>query len=813
MADQTQRLEIATVRAEVGSNILYRFSNDAAAAAAIPTESGDIKNLKQVILQIQADAAEKISISTTIYPTVAAGLAATADQEIFLVQSDDANEIYTVWKNEAGTAVNTGKSALSSEAIQQALDASNEAAQAAEEAADTATARTAGFLAPSPTAPVLRDNGLPLQVGDRYLNTEVQIEYVFKSDGWQANNIDGQVLASPDGSDLVGAISPVTGQVSTVQQSLNAIRGGGQNNLGYLSAVMASGGQVSICCYGDSTVDGNQTSGWVANPVVNGDAVGGSDHERTAPNAWPAKLKSILTEMFSNQNVKVWNAGYSGQRMDNGWAVRNYETAVINNPFYGVPDICFVAFGLNDIAQPGSQIASHAEQTRILLRKILSSGTLPILLTCDPHMRNDSRVNTESRRQIDQAKRTVAGEFGIPLIDIGLAVKEWAECNSDGYHWGDEQSDGLHFSDNGHAFKAGFLAALFFNDTVFVDGAIKRLPVSSWDSRLSNLAPYASRYRFSNTIQGGNPWYQSAAPANSAVQTMWVFNKSKNTKLVYRGIDNEGYYGGSFSGSPKIRVTEKIGGVVTEKYPAQSGFSFKPDFRVSDSPYIFGKLPYGLSKVEYVSVSGSSIFYGNFELAQSKSSSPRKNALSNSGVLVESFPAGSIGISIVPESDDLENVYSVMSEGGVEFLVDATLPIESGVVLGHGSGFASGATSNKYGSVTGWLLYRKANDVRVYVFAWLPDNTVKYDLLGSANVLIPWDSSSRKTFRVTVSRQGQAQVIKVYEGYTSQSPTLSINVDYASAPLRFSGASGGLYYNGEAAAVAAQCQLHQLLIK
>lgn len=188
MADQTQRLEIATVRAEVGSNILYRFSNDAAAAAAIPTDSGDIKNLKQVILEIQAEAAEKISISTTIYPSVAAGLAATVDQEIFLVQSDDENEIYAVWKNDAGTAVNTGKTALSATAIQTALDASNEAAQAAEDAADTATARTAGFLAPSATAPALRDNGLPLEPGDRYFNTEDQTEYLYKAEGWVAND-------------------------------------------------------------------------------------------------------------------------------------------------------------------------------------------------------------------------------------------------------------------------------------------------------------------------------------------------------------------------------------------------------------------------------------------------------------------------------------------------------------------------------------------------------------------------------------------------------------------------------------------------
>lgn len=188
MADQTQRLEIATVRAEVGSNIVFRFANDAENADSIPTQSGDIQNLKQVVLEIQQEAAEKVSISTTIYPTVAAGLAATVDQGIFLVQSNDADEIYTVWQNQGGIAVNTGKTALSSTAIQTALDASNEAARAAEEAADIATSRTAGFLAPSELAPAVRDNGLPLQPGDRYFNTIDQAEYIYKTDGWEIND-------------------------------------------------------------------------------------------------------------------------------------------------------------------------------------------------------------------------------------------------------------------------------------------------------------------------------------------------------------------------------------------------------------------------------------------------------------------------------------------------------------------------------------------------------------------------------------------------------------------------------------------------
>lgn len=188
MADRNQRLESATVKAEAGINILYRFANDAEAAAAIPTDSGEIKNLKRLIAEIQEDGTEKISIATTIYQSVVAGLAATADGGIYLVQSSEADEIYSVWKNDASTAVNTGKTAMSSQAIQDALTASNEAAQAAEGAADVAVTRTAAFLQPTAEVPVLRDNGLPLQEGDRYFNTDDQAEYLYKDAGWVAND-------------------------------------------------------------------------------------------------------------------------------------------------------------------------------------------------------------------------------------------------------------------------------------------------------------------------------------------------------------------------------------------------------------------------------------------------------------------------------------------------------------------------------------------------------------------------------------------------------------------------------------------------
>lgn len=232
MADQTQRLEIATVKAEIGSDILSRFSNDAVGASPIPTGSGDIQNLKQVIVDIQEEGTEKISFATTIYPTTAAGIAGTTNGAIFLVRSADPDEIYAVYSNTAGVAVDTGKRALSATAIQTAMDVALESANAAEDSADLATARTARFLASVSTPPVIRDDGTPLQLGDRYLSTANQAEYIYKSSGWVANEsqaaisgLSGDLADQADsakGAALVGHNGKtVANALDSLQMSVN----------------------------------------------------------------------------------------------------------------------------------------------------------------------------------------------------------------------------------------------------------------------------------------------------------------------------------------------------------------------------------------------------------------------------------------------------------------------------------------------------------------------------------------------------------------------------------------------------------------
>ncbi|MCA4964923.1 D-alanyl-D-alanine carboxypeptidase family protein [Pseudomonas sp. Y24-6] len=144
MADQTERLELATVKAEIGSEIISRFSNDPVEADPIHTNSGEIQNLKQVAASIEADgqaaitqavadgivdltaAADSASISADRsesgaalslaashpFPTTADGIANTsgsgATNRYFSVPVSGTT-LATLYRNDANTAVKIGE--------------------------------------------------------------------------------------------------------------------------------------------------------------------------------------------------------------------------------------------------------------------------------------------------------------------------------------------------------------------------------------------------------------------------------------------------------------------------------------------------------------------------------------------------------------------------------------------------------------------------------------------------------------------------------------------------------------------------------
>lgn len=80
-----------------------------------------------------------------------------------------------------------------------------------------------GFLPPSAMYPATRSDGTPLQLGDRFMKTPEDIEYIYKTTGWEPNNLDGQLLADPGGADLVGwERNPLSSSITTVGGAISA---------------------------------------------------------------------------------------------------------------------------------------------------------------------------------------------------------------------------------------------------------------------------------------------------------------------------------------------------------------------------------------------------------------------------------------------------------------------------------------------------------------------------------------------------------------------------------------------------------------
>lgn len=617
---------------------------------------------------------------------------------------------------------------------------------------------------------------------------------------------DGTTARSFSAGDYVELRLTVKGFSEYISQSAVSRRG----SLDMLCARMWAGQTVTIGCYGDSTTDGNATTGWVANPTSGGNAVGNSDHNATAPNAWPMKLQNILREMFKNNNIKTFNAGYSGQRMDNGWALKNYSAAMVNNPYYGIPDVCFIAFGLNDIAAGGSQIDPHIDQTTKLAFRMLGEGTLPIILTCDAEYRNgqfgDTRDHKEARRELDAAKKALGDKYGFLVVDIADAQKGWIQNNNDGFKWVVEQADGLHFGNNGHAFKAQCLAARMFLDAVSFEGGSKE--VNTWSSESAYTGNYTAVYKFSNNGQGGNVYYSGAAPVNADLVTIWVWNTCPHAYLVYQGIDNDGVL--APASPPSVVVKEYFSGAETVKNLSTAGVI--TPYRRSDEQFVFGRLRYGLNKVVYRSGNSASLFYGSFKLVESFAKIP-SNALLYTGPLGLTFTKGT-GIKFLApiRAPYLSNVAGCGFAGSkISISFDVACSKEAGVILWSGQGFyGSDAVSAARNAQTSVLMFRHTSgDLRFYTLLSGDDGVYSYSLHFS--VVGGWPDDVL-VGRIEMERVGDNQVFTVYDSFLGGNVKTQFSLATGTVSTRWSGFVGGLYANSDTALESGYTSVNRLVI-
>lgn len=625
-------------------------------------------------------------------------------------------------------------------------------------------------------------------------------------------------LANPTGSGLVGFSDSLTYPTGTIGnyilQLKNEIARRSIPQLERYMAYMAAGKIIKIACYGDSTTDGNGTTGWVINETNSDGTAAGKNHNSTSPNTWPVRLQTLLNDMYGTGNIKVFNAGYSGKRMDNGWAYDNYDAAIPNSEF-GRCDIVIIDFGLNDTAESGSQVDNHVTQTLKLLLKIIDSGSLPVLLTSGPDYRvdtdgGDGWDNKEVSRQINQAKTSIGSELHVPVIDKASLMKDWLEKNNDGYAWGTVQSDGLHFGDIGHFYQAGVVAKHIFGDIINVPQN-GRETIGYMDSRAGSLAGRNWTTSITGTRFGKNPLYpDSFISANPGAQLleMWVWCEGVDTSCIYRCVDNDGQASASNTAIINVQGSAVSGLQLYNAAPPNSGFGYAA-LRYTDMPMALCRFQMGLNKVTYSGPTaslGNSLFHGYFEFVDgwkqggkvlNTPSYPRNNLLDSTGKIYHYQSASSLTAPTVfsaIEDAKGSNVLGLSPMNGTTILtMELSIGKGYGLVLMGAKGFQG---STKY-SEAGLILYRDATgiiSIRNYGKDAVTSAVTISSALASSSSAYAF---SMKELRIDFTRTSTGLVITVYPDWNRTGASImSLSIaSSASMPIPRAGIFGSILMN------------------
>lgn len=157
-------------------------------AENVASTSEDRAVVDMLAQQVEADSASAALSAQNAAAVVTGGTATLASSPGKIPLADAQGKIDSEWISEEIARTS---------AIQGAIDT----AQSAKDSADLATARTARFMAPASTPPVIRDDGAALQLGDRYVNTGNQAEYIYKSSGWELNDSLEAIAGIRDATD------------------------------------------------------------------------------------------------------------------------------------------------------------------------------------------------------------------------------------------------------------------------------------------------------------------------------------------------------------------------------------------------------------------------------------------------------------------------------------------------------------------------------------------------------------------------------------------------------------------------------------
>ena len=558
-------------------------------------------------------------------------------------------------------------------------------------------------------------------------------------------------LSSSDGSARIGHYGS---NVQTVMDNNGLLH--------YWIAQMAAGKRVNIVCYGDSTTDGQGTTGWVKN-------VAGTDHNLNAPNAWSARTQSILRSMFNNNEIFVHNAGFAGKRLDNGWAVDNYKKCVIDNKFYGVPDIILIGFGINDAGRnTGDLLGDTLRNTNLLLDIIAKNGTLPILLTSSVHRAtsSDSGGNRlQLLEQLNELKRRIAQARNIPLLDLDIAIKNWMSTNPDGYRYQDLQSDFTHWGDLGHSFQACWVASIFYKRILKIDTTTTYISTNFLDSRSNSDVGHKNSSASSSAKYGITAFIASLDKFNYKNNTLldiWVWCEHIDASIIYRRNLHD-------ANDSIIKITDMLTG---SNYTQIAGVSGRKadDYSGVDMPFHVGQLKYGLNRIQLIGDGNqsSSLLFGHFDFVANYQGKMRcKNLLQKTGTFrdyqkvkaPEDRSVKKISLTFSPDVYDPygENVVQLFNRDKItNICLEGKFTAKTGIFLVQSNG-------SKTGEIVGLMLYGFSGTLSIFKLRYnTATREINYEQQGeSAEVKSDDDGVYRVMLKSYFNKNG-SPVIDIY---------------------------------------------------
>lgn len=217
----------------------------------------------------------------------------------------------------------------------------SDSAQASEYAAVVAISRTARFLAPSATDPVIRDDGTPLQIGDRYVNTVTQAEYIYKTGGWALNDSLAAIADLENASDPAkgAALLPYDG-TTTGEQML-------------VSRKLAS--YTSLLAYGGSATRIEITQSKISGSFLRRAFVGGD-------------VEIYGVKFISADGLSVWERDFSGVLQSSWLGASPTATAAVNTQALqaGINFLNSVGGGVLKIGRGKHQVSATSEADLVL---------------------------------------------------------------------------------------------------------------------------------------------------------------------------------------------------------------------------------------------------------------------------------------------------------------------------------------------------------------------------------------------------------------------------------------------------------------